>query len=94
MTIKSQDDLNQPEKHSTDVLVAAIEKCKKLEKQLKIAIEAINRGLMYNYTLQSDVREDMDLYFPLYDKSEEKKNLERQNRTLTKALEKIKELDK
>ena len=40
-TVKSQDDLNQPEKHSTDVLVAAIEKCKKLEKQLKIAIDGL-----------------------------------------------------
>lgn len=39
--IKSQDDLNQPEKHSTEVLVTAIEKCKKLEKQLKIAIWAL-----------------------------------------------------
>ena len=41
MTIKSQDDLNQPEKHSTEVLVAAIEKCKKLEKQLCIAVESL-----------------------------------------------------
>ena len=91
--IKSQDDIKHQDTRSSDVLIKAVEKCEKLEKQLKIAIEAINRGLVYNYTLQSEVREDMDLYFPLYDKSEEKKDLERQNRTLTKALKKIKELD-
>ena len=69
-------------------------KCEKLEKQLKIAIEAINKGLTSNYILQADVREDMDLYAPLYDKSPERKEFERQERALSKALEKIKELDK
>lgn len=39
--IKSQDDLNKPEQHSTDVLIKALEKCEKLEKQLKIAIEGL-----------------------------------------------------
>lgn len=40
--IKSQDDLNKPEQHSTDVLIKALEKCEKLEKQLKIAVEALH----------------------------------------------------
>nr|DAH10970.1 MAG TPA: hypothetical protein [Caudoviricetes sp.] len=43
MIIKSQDDLNQPEKHSTDVLVTAIEECKKLKKQLNIAEDALKQ---------------------------------------------------
>ena len=92
--IKSQDDLNRPEPRSVDVLIKTIEKCEKLEKQLKIAIKAINKGLASNYILQADVREDMDLYAPLYDKSPERKEFERQERALRKALEQIKELDK
>lgn len=39
--IKSQDDLNKPEQHSTEVLIKALEKCEKLEKQLKIAVECL-----------------------------------------------------
>lgn len=39
--IKSQDDLNRPEPRSVDVLIKTIEKCEKLEKQLKIAVETI-----------------------------------------------------
>lgn len=38
--IKSQDDLNKQGRES-DVLVSTIEKCAKLEKQLKIAVEAL-----------------------------------------------------
>ena len=37
---KSADDLNKQGRQS-DVLVAAIEKCEKLEKQLEIAVEAL-----------------------------------------------------
>ena len=37
---KSADDLNKQERQS-EVLVAAIEKCEKLEKQLEIAVEAL-----------------------------------------------------
>lgn len=54
--IKSQDDLNtcNDGKRSSDVLVATIEKCERLQKQLKIAIEdlyviAHNRSLGFNY---------------------------------------------
>ena len=36
----SADDLNEQERQS-DVLISAIERCEKLEKQLKIAIEAL-----------------------------------------------------
>ena len=36
----SADDLNKQERQS-DVLISAIERCEKLEKQLKIAIEAL-----------------------------------------------------
>lgn len=39
--IKSQDDIRKPEQRKSDVLIAAIEKCEKLEKQLKIAVEAL-----------------------------------------------------
>lgn len=38
--IKSADDLNE-QKRESDVLISAIEKCEKLEKQLKIAVEAL-----------------------------------------------------
>lgn len=37
---KSADDLNE-QKRQSDVLISAIEKCEKLEKQLKIAVEAL-----------------------------------------------------
>lgn len=39
--VKSQDDLNEQGRQS-DVLIKAIEKCEKLEKQLKIAVEGLN----------------------------------------------------
>ena len=39
---KSADDLNE-QKRESDVIVTALEKCEKLEKQLKIAIEALSR---------------------------------------------------
>lgn len=38
--IKSQDDLNEG-KRSSEVLLATIEKCEKLQKQLDIAVEAL-----------------------------------------------------
>jgi hypothetical protein len=47
--IKSQDDLNtcNDGKRSSDVLVATIEKCERLQKQLDIAVEALDslRGI-------------------------------------------------
>lgn len=38
--IKSADDLNE-QKRQSDVLIKAIDKCEKLGKQLKIAVEAL-----------------------------------------------------
>ena len=47
--IKSQDDIKHQDTRSSDVLIKAIEKCEKLEKQLKIAIEALDslRGICF-----------------------------------------------
>lgn len=39
--IGSQDELPQPRGRKTDVLIKALEKCEKLEKQLKIAVEGL-----------------------------------------------------
>lgn len=38
--IKSADDLNE-QKRESDVLIAAIDKCERLEKQLKIAVNGL-----------------------------------------------------
>lgn len=40
-TIKSQDDLNKPETHSTEVLLSTIEELERTKKQLEIAVEAL-----------------------------------------------------
>lgn len=45
--IKSQDDLNKPEQHSTDVLIKALEKCEKLEKQLEIAKKCLKEYAVF-----------------------------------------------
>lgn len=39
--IKSQDDLNQPETHSTEVLLEVISKLETTTKQLEIAVEVL-----------------------------------------------------
>lgn len=39
---KSADDLNE-QKRQSEVLISALEKCQKLEKQLKIAIEGLEK---------------------------------------------------
>lgn len=39
--IGSQDELPQPRGRKTDVLIKALEKCEKLEKQLEIAVEGL-----------------------------------------------------
>ena len=86
MTIKSQDDLNQPEKHSTEVLVAAIEKCKKLEKQLCIAEDALKQYANETVWLTGyDALGNGGAECMFYCKGYE---------TAKMALEKIKELDK
>jgi hypothetical protein len=47
--IKSQDDLNpcNDGKRSSDVLVATIEKCERLQKQLDIAIKGLKEYAIY-----------------------------------------------
>lgn len=45
----SADDLNEQHRQS-DVLIEALNKCEKLEKQLKIAVEALERyGITYDW---------------------------------------------
>ena len=39
--IGSQDELTTPGNRKSDVVISAIEKCEKLEKQLKIAVEGL-----------------------------------------------------
>ena len=47
--IKSQDELNQPETHSTEVLLSTIEELERTKKQLAIAVEALDslRGICF-----------------------------------------------
>ena len=63
--IKSQDDLNKPEQHSTDVLIAALEKCEKLEIQLNIVL-----GILLRECPQYEgyVRANFPKYFEEYEK--------------------------
>lgn len=39
--VKSQDDIKNQDIRSSDVLIKAVEKCEKLEKQLEIAVDAL-----------------------------------------------------
>ena len=39
--LKSYDELNQPETHSTEVLLSTIEELERTKKQLEIAVEAL-----------------------------------------------------
>lgn len=52
--IKSQNDLNQPETHSTEVLLSTIEELEKVKKQLEIAVEALDlyKNFRYDGTLK------------------------------------------
>ena len=47
--LKSYDDLNQPETHSTEVLLSTIEELERTKKQLEIAVEALDslRGICF-----------------------------------------------
>ena len=55
--IGSQDDLNEQGRQS-EVLIAALEKCEKLEKQLKIAVEALKDSRYLFYQLSQIVAGD------------------------------------
>jgi hypothetical protein len=45
--IKSQDDIKHQDARSSDVLIKAVEKCEKLEKQLKIAKKGLTEIKIY-----------------------------------------------
>lgn len=53
--IKSQDDIKHQDTRSSDVLIKAVEKCEKLEKQLKIAVDTLKRINMYSLASDYDV---------------------------------------
>jgi hypothetical protein len=53
--IKSQDDIKHQDTRSSDVLIKAVEKCEKLEKQLKIAVDMLKRINMYSLASNDDV---------------------------------------
>ena len=73
----SADDLNEQGRQS-EVLVAALEKCEKLEKQLKIAIDMLEVISTHTCFWDEDTKEQVST---VYDWSRE-------------ALEQIEELDK
>ena len=82
----SQDELPQPRGRKTDVLIKALEKCEKLEKQLKIAVEALT-----DYARDDWWNDAVDDYDDEYVKGAfENDGYKRAQ----KALEQIKELDK
>jgi hypothetical protein len=47
--VKSQDELTEAGRRQSDVLIAALEKCQKLEKQLNYAVQALEM-----YEIQQD----------------------------------------
>ena len=76
--IKSQDDIKHQDTRSSDVLIKAVEKCEKLEKQLKIAIDILEAISTHTCFWDEDIKEQVSI---VYNWS-------------SKALEQIEELDK
>lgn len=76
--VKSQDDIKHQETRSSDVLIKAVEKCEKLEKQLKIAVEVLD--FISTFTIISD-ENTMEQVSTVY-------------RVSSEALNQIEELDK
>ena len=74
---KSADDLNE-QKRDSEVLVAALEKCEKLEKQLKIAVDILEVISTHTCFPDEDVKEQVSIVYAWS----------------SEALEQIKELDK
>lgn len=74
---KSADDLNKQGRES-DVLVSALEKCEKLEKQLKISVDILEAISTHTCFWDEDIKKQVSI---VYNWS-------------SKALEQIKELDK
>jgi hypothetical protein len=75
--IKSQDDLNTQGRQS-DVLIKAIEKCEKLEKQLKIAVDILEVISTHTCFCDEDTKEQVSIVYAWS----------------SEALEQIEELDK
>jgi len=82
--LKSQDDLNQPETHSTEVLLSTIEELKRTKKQLEIAVDALEE--LTNSDNWSVEQVDGENVFCF--------NMKYPWRFTGKALKKIKELEK
>lgn len=58
----SADDLNEQSRKS-DVLVAALEKCEKLEKQLKIAVEILEVISTHTIFCDEDIEEQVAMVY-------------------------------
>lgn len=56
--VKSQDELTEAGRRQSDVLIAALEKCQKLEKQLNYAVQALEM-----YEIQQDFTPEDYHYF-------------------------------
>ena len=65
--IGSQHELTTPGNRKSDVVISAIEKCQKLEKQLKIAVDCLKKYA--NEDLWSDHEEGDVIYFDCIFKS-------------------------
>lgn len=55
--IKSQDDLNQPETHSTEVLLSTIEELERTKKQLEIALKTLEEVAEFMTCDEKDIQE-------------------------------------
>lgn len=86
MTVKSQDDLNKPETHSTEVLLSTIEKLEKTKKQLEIALETLKDTERKLLTIDVSNLSSWDRD-KLY-------NIMFHDGVIDKALDKIEELEK
>jgi hypothetical protein len=60
--IKSADDLNE-QKRESDVLITAIEKCQKLEKQLKIAVDILEVISTHTCFCDEDIKEQVSIVY-------------------------------
>ena len=76
--IKSQHELTKPQERQSDVLIKAIEKCEKLEKQLKIAVDVLEVISTHTCFWDEDTKEQVSIVYAWS----------------SKALEQIEELDK
>lgn len=54
--VKSQDDIKRQDTRSSDVLIKTLEKCEKLEEQLSIAVEALEKYANKSSWVASNIR--------------------------------------